>query len=68
MLEITVTDDGAGIDPLRRYRRDMASTTRASGCALYGDAASLEILRRPEGGTIAVLRVPYRETDEGNGG
>ena len=28
--------------------------------ALYGTNATLEVARRPEGGTIATLRIPYR--------
>jgi signal transduction histidine kinase len=62
VLQITVVDDGPGIDP------DAATppghgieNTRERLRALYGDRASLEITRRPEGGTIATLRVPYRE-------
>ena len=69
MLEITVTDDGAGIDPDAPIPQGHGiDNTRERLRALYGDGASLDIARRPEGGTIAVLRVPYRETDEGNGG
>jgi two-component system, LytTR family, sensor kinase len=62
VLEVTVIDDGAGIDP------DVAAppghgieNTRERLRALYGEKASLEISRRSEGGTIAKLRVPYRE-------
>ena len=35
--------------------------TRERLRALYGARGSLEITQRPEGGTIAVLRLPYRE-------
>jgi sensor histidine kinase YesM len=49
--------EGHGIDNTRERLR-----------ALYGDNASLEIAPRAEGGTIATLRVPYRElTPEPNG-
>jgi sensor histidine kinase YesM len=41
---------GHGIDNTRERLR-----------ALYGTRASLEINARAEGGTIAILRVPYRE-------
>jgi len=41
---------GHGIDNTRERLR-----------ALYGDSASLEIVPRAEGGTIATLRLPYRE-------
>ena len=64
-LEITVTDDGAGIDPDAPIPVGHGiDNTRQRLRALYGDAASLEIVRRPEGGTIARLRVPYKETDQ----
>ena len=69
LLEITVMDDGAGIDPDAPIPKGHGiDNTRERLRALYGDAASLEIARRPEGGTIAVLRVPYKDTDEGNDG
>jgi len=65
VLEITVTDDGAGIDPNAPIPKGHGiDNTRERLRALYGDAASLEIVRRPEGGTIAILRVPYKETEE----
>jgi len=35
--------------------------TRERLRALYGARTSLELTRRAEGGTIATLRVPYRE-------
>ena len=41
---------GHGIDNTRERLR-----------ALYSERASLEITRRPEGGTIATLKLPYRE-------
>ena len=47
-------------------------TTRERLRALYGEQATLEISPRPEGGTIALLREPYREVrppeTEGEGG
>jgi LytS/YehU family sensor histidine kinase len=65
VLEITVTDDGVGIDPDAPIPRGHGiDNTRERLRALYGDAASLEIVRRPEGGTIAILRVPYKNADE----
>jgi signal transduction histidine kinase len=69
VLEITVTDDGVGIDvdaPIPKGHG--IDNTRERLRALYGDAASLEIVRRPEGahvrGTIATLRVPYKHKEE----
>lgn len=61
-LEITVTDDGVGIDleaPLPKGHG--IENTRERLRALYGEKASLELARRPEGGTIATLKIPYRE-------
>ena len=37
------------------------ANTRERLRALYGERASLEIAGRVEGGTIAILKVPYRE-------
>jgi two-component system LytT family sensor kinase len=61
-LEISVTDDGAGIDPeLVSPRGHGVENTRERLRALYGERATLEVTRRAEGGTIATLRTPYRE-------
>lgn len=61
-LELTVVDDGPGIDPTASIAPGHGiENTRERLRALYGERASLEIARRPEGGTIATLRVPYRE-------
>lgn len=63
MLELSVTDDGAGIDAeLARLRGHGIENTRERLRALHGERATLDIARRAEGGTIAVLRTPYRET------
>src|SRR5919205_575442 len=62
VLEISVIDDGAGIDPAAPVPPGYGiDNTRERLRALYGDKASLEIVPRAEGGTIARLRVPYRE-------
>jgi two-component system, LytTR family, sensor kinase len=60
MLAISVIDDGAGIDPDRITPGHGIENTRERLRALYGDNASLDVTKRPEGGTIAILRVPYR--------
>jgi two-component system, LytTR family, sensor kinase len=61
VLEITVTDDGVGIDPSAPAPAGHGiDNTRERLRALYGEDASLQIMRRAEGGTIATLRVPYR--------
>jgi two-component system LytT family sensor kinase len=65
MLEITVTDDGAGIDPAAPIPKGHGiDNTRERLRALYGENASLEIIRGVERGTIATLRVPF-ETQKG---
>jgi signal transduction histidine kinase len=65
MLEITVTDDGVGIDPAASIPAGHGiDNTRERLRALYGENASLEIVRRAEGGTIATLRVPFLEAVE----
>ena len=62
VLQITVIDDGVGIDPQAPAPAGHGiENTRERLHALYGANASLELARRPEGGTIATLRVPYRE-------
>ena len=61
-LQITVVDDGLGIDPqVPAPAGHGIANTRERLRALYGEKASLDVARRPEGGTIATLRVPYRE-------
>ena len=62
VLELSVIDDGAGIDPAAPVPPGHGiDNTRERLRALYGERASLEITRRPEGGTIATLKLPYRE-------
>jgi two-component system, LytTR family, sensor kinase len=68
MLEITVTDDGVGIDPSTVVPEGHGiANTRERLRALYGANASLEVKRRTEGGTIAILRVPYHTSGLGGG-
>ncbi len=62
ILEISVTDDGVGFGPETVIPEGHGiENTRERLRALYGELASLVVVRRPEGGTIATLRVPYRE-------
>ncbi len=62
MLEIVVINDGVSIDLAAPVPAGHGiDNTRERLRALYGDKASLEIVPRAEGGTIATLRVPYRE-------
>ena len=62
LLEITVVNDGVSIDPASPIPPGHGiDNTRERLRALYGDNAALEIVPRAEGGTIATLRLPYRE-------
>jgi signal transduction histidine kinase len=62
LLRISVIDDGVGIDPPTVPPPGHGiENTRERLRALYGTRASLEIAPRAEGGTIATLRIPYRE-------
>ena len=66
VLQITVEDDGAGI-------REGATPPEGRGLAntmarltnLHGDRASLQITPRPGGGTMAAMRLPWREVPHG---
>lgn len=61
MLEITVTDDGVGLDANAAFQHGHGiENTRERLRALYGAHATLLVVRRAEGGTAATLRVPYR--------
>jgi sensor histidine kinase YesM len=60
-LQVTVINDGVSIDPnLAPPPGHGIENTRERLRALYGDNASLAIVPRPEGGTIATLRVPFK--------
>ncbi len=64
-LELSVTDNGVGIDSNAETPKGHGiENTRERLQALYGEPASLVVVRRDEGGTIATLRVPYREMHE----
>jgi two-component system, LytTR family, sensor kinase len=66
VLEVSVEDDGAGIDAELIFPTGHGiANTRERLQALYGERASLEVERRAEGGTLARLRVPYREAAPG---
>jgi two-component system, LytTR family, sensor kinase len=61
LLEVTVINDGISVDPnVAPPPGHGIENTRERLRALYGDAASLEVVPRPEGGTIATLRVPFK--------
>jgi two-component system LytT family sensor kinase len=60
-LEISVIDDGAGLHGDIEPPGHGIANTRERLRTLYGNRASLTVARRPEGGAIAVLTLPYRE-------
>jgi LytS/YehU family sensor histidine kinase len=61
MLELSVRDDGAGIGTDSHLAGHGLENTRERLRALYGAAASLRVESIAPRGTIAVLRIPYRE-------
>ncbi len=58
-LELSVRDDGAGIEQPEAEGVGL-SNTKERLRTLYGDAASVTISRPATGGTEVVLRLPYR--------
>ena len=68
-LELSVQDDGAGIDERGRAAAEgTASTTRASGCARStATSASLRVEPARPQAPWRILRMPYRELDRGAG-
>ncbi len=61
-LELLVTDDGPGIDmEVVSPPGHGIENTRERLHTLYGDEASLVIVSAETGGTIATLRIPFRE-------
>jgi two-component system, LytTR family, sensor kinase len=61
ILELSVIDDGAGLSSPATVPGHGIENTRERLRAIYGDRASLTVLPNVNGGTTAVLRVPYRE-------
>jgi two-component system LytT family sensor kinase len=62
MLDLSVEDDGAGLTsaPVQGTEHGLENT-RERLRTLYGDRASLVVTAAPAHGTIARLRIPYRE-------
>ena len=61
-LEVSVADDGVGIDAKAAdVKGHGLDNTRERLRALHGEHASLVVVKGADGGTIATLRVPYRE-------
>jgi len=61
MLELSVSDDGPGIGAGAIPAGHGIENTRERLRALYGDRASLTVTRGVTAGTIAIVRLPYRE-------
>jgi len=61
VLELTVLDDGPGIEPSAVRPGHGLANTRERLRALYGERASLGVARVSPRGTAAILRVPYHE-------
>ncbi len=61
MLELSVFDDGAGIVSDPRLAGHGLENTRERLLALYGGDASLTVMPAQPRGTMATLRIPYRE-------
>jgi two-component system, LytTR family, sensor kinase len=59
-LVLAVEDDGPG--PSAKERDGVGlSNTRERLAALYGARARLELTIHPDGGTITIIELPYRE-------
>jgi len=68
MLEVSVIDDGVGIgDEAAIPKGHGIENTRERLRSLYGEGAWLKVKRGVEGGTTAILRMPYREMGIGVG-
>lgn len=62
LLVLSVIDDGVGIDGQAAVLKGHGiENTQERLRALYGERASLVVVRGADGGTVATLRVPYRE-------
>ncbi|WP_237071745.1 sensor histidine kinase [Mizugakiibacter sediminis] len=60
-LQLCVDDDGLGLPQPAPAEGLGLGTTRARLRVLFGEAARLQLSRRPGGGTRAELRLPYAE-------
>jgi LytS/YehU family sensor histidine kinase len=59
-LLLRVDDDGLGLDEYASEGIGLGNT-RARLRVRFGDAATLSLVRRPEGGTRAEVRIPFEE-------
>jgi sensor histidine kinase YesM len=60
-LIVSVSDDGPGVGQAPVLAGHGLENTRERLRALYRESASLEVAAGSSGGTVATLRVPYRE-------
>ncbi len=63
-LLLAVQDDGPGPPPKEREGVGLGNT-RERLTAMYGGQARLELTVHPDGGTIATIEIPYRESGGG---
>lgn len=68
-LVLSVTDDGPGPGgtPADLTEGVGLGNTRERLATLYGDRASLTLVRTPEGGASATVRLPYHELERAGG-
>jgi signal transduction histidine kinase len=68
-LVLSVTDDGPGPDGATTSTGEGVGlgTTRERLATLYGDRARLELVRTPEGGATAMVRLPYHDRERSHG-
>jgi two-component system LytT family sensor kinase len=57
---LRVVDDGVGLPASGTRERTGVANTRERLRSLYGDAHAFTLAPRPDGGTVAEVRVPYR--------
>jgi len=64
-VEIEIADNGRGFDPEAYQEGVGMRVVRERLAALYGDAATIHLRQRVNGGTIAVVRLPFRHLSNG---
>ena len=59
-MTLELEDDGVGLSPSGKRTGTGLRNTRERLTHLYGDAAQLEIMSRPTGGTTVRVTLPFR--------